>query len=168
MRFLGLERSQVRCSPVERKSRSAVSLFSQAAESLLQRWTPTIRDFLSFDLSLLIDWLSVPCDSCLGHGSVSFQSTASFTPAASRRQTPNTCIHVQVPTVALPCPSLEFWLISRDMASYTGDRMMLVYEHKTNGRILVSGGLSILDEEGLVLIISASRWKLDTALVSAS
>ena len=46
--------------------------------------------------------------------------------------------------------------------------MMLVYEHKTNGRKLVPGGLSILDEEGLVLIISASRWKLDTALVSAS
>ncbi|KAK3709135.1 hypothetical protein LTR37_011114 [Vermiconidia calcicola] len=40
--------------------------------------------------------------------------------------------------------------------SFAGDRMMLVYEHKTNGRKLVPNGLSIMDEEGIVMIMSGN------------
>lgn len=38
----------------------------------------------------------------------------------------------------------------------SGDRMMLVYEHKTNGRNLVPEGVSIMSEEDIVMAISAS------------
>ncbi|KAK3714429.1 hypothetical protein LTR37_007735 [Vermiconidia calcicola] len=40
--------------------------------------------------------------------------------------------------------------------SFASDRMMLVYEHKTNGRKLVPNGLSSMDEEGIVMIMSGN------------
>ncbi|KAK5129513.1 hypothetical protein LTR08_003204 [Meristemomyces frigidus] len=42
-----------------------------------------------------------------------------------------------------------------DQATMESERMMLVYEHKTKGRKLVPGGVSIMSEEDIVMVISA-------------
>lgn len=40
---------------------------------------------------------------------------------------------------------------------------MLVYEYKCNGRNMVPNGLSILDEEAIVMILSMSKPSIKTS-----
>lgn len=42
----------------------------------------------------------------------------------------------------------------------TSERMMLVYEHKANGRKLVPNGVSIMTEEDIVMAISSCQSRL--------